>query len=342
MIYLNCDYSDGVHPNILDKLYETNDSLTGVYGFDIHSDFAKQQIKDLCNNQDIDIYFISGGTQTNIIAISATLKHFQGAISAETGHINTHECGAVENSGYKILTLPSHDGKIIPEDIKAMIDAHHVQGMAKIHDVQPKLVYISNSTEFGTIYTKKEIEALYNVCQEEKLYLYMDGARLGYALAAENNDMDLEFIANHCDMFYIGGTKLGAMYGEALVVVNPNLKVDFQYNLKLRGALLAKGRFMGIQFSELFRDNLYFDLAKNANYLATKLRKALVEKGYKLTVNSPTNLTFVVMEESKLKELSEEFVFETMSQYDTNHKVIRIATGWNTKEEHIDALIERL
>ncbi|MDL2311103.1 aminotransferase class V-fold PLP-dependent enzyme, partial [Peptostreptococcaceae bacterium OttesenSCG-928-C18] len=297
MIHLNCDYSDGVHPNVLSKLSETNDMQTGVYGFDEFSYAAKQQIKDLCNNQDVDIYFISGGTQTNITAISAALMHYQGVISADTGHINTHECGAVENSGYKILTLPNHDGKLIPSDIKAMIAAHHVQGMARIHDVQPKMVYISNSTEFGTIYTKEELEELYSICQDLNLLLYIDGARLGYALSAENNDIDLEFIASHCDMFYIGGTKLGAMYGEALVVVNPTLRVDFQYNLKLRGALLAKGRFMGIQFLELFKDNLYFDLAKNANYLATKIRKALVEKGYKLTVNSSTNLIFTVIEE---------------------------------------------
>ncbi|QQK08603.1 threonine aldolase family protein [Miniphocaeibacter halophilus] len=342
MIYLNCDYSDGVHPNILEKLIKTNDYQTGVYGFDSFSEIAKKQIKDLCNNQDLDIYFISGGTQTNVIAISAALMHYQAVISADTGHINTHECGAVENSGHKILTLPNHDGKLIPSDIKAMIKAHHIQGMSKIHDVQPKMVYISNSTEFGTIYSKKEIEELYNVCKELNLFLYIDGARLGYALSAENNDLDLEFIASHCDMFYIGGTKLGAMYGEALVVINPELRVDFQYNLKLRGALLAKGRFLGIQFSELFKDDLYFKLAKHANYLSTKLRKALVERGYKLTINSPTNLTFVVMSQDKLDELSKEFAFETMSQYDENQKVIRIATGWNTKEEYIDKLIEKL
>ncbi len=342
MIYLNCDYADGVHPNILEKLSETNDLQTGVYGFDEFSYNAKQSIKDLCNNQDMDIYFISGGTQTNITAISAALMHYQGVISSDTGHINTHECGAVENSGYKILTLPNRDGKLVPSDIKAMIEAHHVQGMARIHDVQPKMVYISNSTEFGTIYTRKELEDLYNTCQELNLLLYIDGARLGYALSAENNDIDLEFLASHCDMFYIGGTKLGAMYGEALVVVNPKLRVDFQYNLKLRGALLAKGRFLGLQFSELFKDNLYFNMAKKANYLSTKIRKALVEKGYKLTVNSPTNLTFVVIEEGKLEELSKEFSFEIISQYDEHHKEIRIATGWNTKEEYIDKLIEQL
>lgn len=342
MIYLNCDYADGVHPNILNRLYETNDEQTGVYGFDKYSDEAKQKIKDLCNNQEMDIYFISGGTQTNVTAISASLMHFQGVISTDTGHINTHECGAVENSGYKILTLPNHDGKLIPSDIKAMIDAHHVQGMSKIHDVQPKMVYISNSTEFGTIYSKQELKNLYELCQDLNLLLYIDGARLGYALSAENNDIDLEFLASHCDMFYIGGTKIGAMYGEALVIVNPELRVDFQYNLKLRGALLAKGRFSGIQFLELFKDDLFFNLGKHANYLATKLRKSLVQKGYKLTVNSPTNLTFVVMEENKLNELLKEFSFEIMSQYDENHKVIRIATGWNTKEEHIDSLIEKL
>lgn len=342
MIYLNCDYADGTHPNILDKLVETNNEQTGVYGFDKYSDEAKQMIKDKCNNQDMDIYFMSGGTQTNVTAISAALMHYQAVISTDTGHINTHECGAVENSGYKILTLPNHDGKILPSDIKDLIAAHHIQGMSKIHDVQPKMVYISNSTEFGTIYSKKELESIYNICQDLNLLLYIDGARLGYALSAESNDIDLEFLASHCDMFYIGGTKIGAMFGEALVVVNPKIREDFQYNLKLRGALLAKGRFFGVQFSELFKDDLIFQLGSNANYLATKLRKALVEKGYKLTVNSPTNLTFVVMEDSKLNELLKEFSFEIISQYDDNHKVIRIATGWNTKEEHVDALIEKL
>ena len=342
MIYLNCDYEGGVHPNILKKLMETNEEQSGVYGFDKYSAEAKNRIKKACNKEDMDIYFISGGTQTNVIAISAAIKHFQAAISADTGHINTHECGAVENTGHKIVTLPNKNGKLMAKDIAKMIDAHHIQGMAKIHDVQPKMVYLSNSTEFGTIYSRKEIEDISKVCKEHDLYLFVDGARLGYALTAENNDVDLEFLANHCDMFYIGGTKIGAMFGEALIVINPELRKDFQYNLKLRGALLAKGRMLGIQFLELFNDNLYFDLARGANQLATKLRIALVEKGYELTVNSPTNLTFVVMDDEKLEELSKDFSFEVISRHDEYSKVIRIATGWDTKEEDIDLLIEKL
>ncbi|MDO5017988.1 MAG: aminotransferase class V-fold PLP-dependent enzyme [Lagierella massiliensis] len=342
MIYLNCDYAGGVHPNILKRFMETNGEQSGVYGFDKYSQEARERIKSLCSKDDMDIFFISGGTQTNVIGISATIKHYQAVISADTGHINTHECGAVENTGHKIVTLPNKNGKLVAKDIAKMIDAHHVQGMARIHDVQPKMVYISNSTEFGTIYSRKEIEEIYEVCQKYGLYLFIDGARLGYALTAENNDIDLEFLANHCDLFYIGGTKIGAMFGEALVVINPEIRKDFQYNLKLRGALLAKGRMLGIQFLELFTDNLYFDLARGANKLATKLRKALVEKGYELTVNSPTNLTFVVMNDDKLDDLSQDFSFEVISQYDDESKVIRIATGWDTKEEDIDALISRL
>lgn len=342
MIYLNCDYAGGVHPNILKRFMETNDETSGVYGFDKYSEEARNKIKELCNNDDMDIFFISGGTQTNVVAISATIKHYQAVISCDTGHINTHECGAVENTGYKIVTLPNRNGKLWAKDIAKLIDAHHVQGMARIHDVQPRMVYLSNSTEFGTIYTRKEIEEIYQVCQQHGLYLYIDGARLGYALTAENNDVDLEFLASHCDLFYIGGTKIGAMFGEALVVVNPEIRKDFQYNLKLRGALLAKGRMLGIQFLELFTDNLYFDIARNANQLATKLRKALVEKGYELTVNSPTNLTFVVMSDEKLMKLSQDFAFEVISRHDEYSKVVRIATGWDTKEEDIDALIERL
>lgn len=342
MIYLNCDYAGGVHPNILKRLMETNDETSGVYGFDKYSEEARNKIKELCNNEDMDIFFISGGTQTNVVAISATIKHYQAVISCDTGHINTHECGAVENTGHKIVTLPNRNGKLWAKDIAKLIDAHHVQGMARIHDVQPRMVYLSNSTEFGTIYTRKEIEEIYEVCQQHGLYLYIDGARLGYALTAENNDIDLEFLASHCDLFYIGGTKVGAMFGEALVVINPEIRKDFQYNLKLRGALLAKGRMLGIQFLELFTNNLYFDIARNANNLATKLRKALVEKGYELTVNSPTNLTFVVMSDEKLMKLSQDFAFEIISRHDEYSKVVRIATGWDTREEDIDALIERL
>ena len=342
MIYLNCDYADGVHPKILEKLIETNDLQSSTYGTDIYSEKAKEKIKELCNYEDCDIYFIAGGTLTNLIVISSCLKNYQGVISADTGHINTHESGAIENSGHKVLPILNNNGKLEIKKVENLITEHYEQGEGRIHTVQPKMVYISNPTEFGTIYTRDELKQLYDFCKRRNLFLYIDGARLGYALAAKDNDIDLEFLANHCDLFYIGGTKLGAMYGEALVITNPLLRTDFKYHLKQNGALTAKGRFLGIQFLELFENNLYFKIAKKANDYANILKNAFLEKNYKILYKSNTNLIFVVIETEKIQELSKEFAFEIIDKYDDNHKIVRFATSWNTKEEYIKKLLEKI
>jgi threonine aldolase len=283
----------------------------------------------------VDIHFIPGGTLTNLIAISAFLRPHEAAISAVTGHINVHETGAIEATGHKVFTLPGREGKLSPSDLKEALDYHTDE-----HMVKPKLVYISNSTEIGSIYTKGELEALSSFCREHDLILFMDGARLGAALTSEANDLALSDLVELVDAFYIGGTKNGALIGEALVICSDNLKADFRYHIKQKGALLAKGRLMGIQFRELFRDDLFFSLAKHANGLAGKMQEGLRELGVSFLLRSPTNQIFPIFPNEIIAKLEEKYLFLVWEKVDADHAAIRLVTSWSTPADMVDRFLE--
>ena len=341
MYRFQCDYTEGAHPAIMQRMVETNMEQTDGYGLDPYCDSARQKIKDLCECQDADVHFLVGGTQTNTTVISAALRPYQGAVAAVSGHINVHETGAIEATGHKVLPLPSGDGKISAVQVDEMCHAHFTDGSQE-HMVQPGMVYISHPTENGTLYTKKELMDLYEVCKKYDMLLFLDGARLGYGLMAETNDITLTDLAKYTDVFYIGGTKVGALFGEAVVITNEALKKDFRYMIKQNGGMLAKGRLLGVQFDTLFTDDLYTRISKNAIETAMKLKRALQEKGYQLFLDSPTNQQFVVLENKKKEELGKEVQFDFWEKYDEDHTVIRFATSWGTKMEDIDALIELL
>ena len=341
MIRFNSDYTEGCHTAILEKLVETNMEQTAGYGEDEYCGQARELIRKACGDERVDVHFLVGGTQTNVTVISAALKHYQGVITAKTGHINVHETGALEACGHKCLCIETPDGKLTAEQIAAYTDAHFADESFE-HMVQPKMVYISNPTEIGTIYKKAELEAIYQVCKKRGLYLFMDGARLGYGLMCKENDLTLSDITANTDVFYIGGTKVGALFGEAVVIRNEELKKDFRYNIKQRGGMLAKGRLLGIQFDTLFTGNLYLEISKNAIETAAKLKAALKEKGYEFFINSPTNQIFVILENKKMEELGEKVKFSFWEKYDDSHTVVRFATSWATKMEDIDSLIETL
>ena len=340
MYRFQCDYTEGAHPAIMQRMIETNMEQTNGYGLDPYCDSARQKIKDLCECQDADVHFLVGGTQTNTTVISAALRPYQGAVAAVSGHINVHETGAIEATGHKVLPLPSGDGKISAVQVDEMCHAHFTDGSQE-HMVQPGMVYISHPTENGTLYTKKELMDLYEVCKKYDMLLFLDGARLGYGLMAETNDITLTDLAKYTDVFYIGGTKVGALCGEAVVFTKKAPK-HFMTMVKQQGALLAKGRLLGIQFDTLFTDDLYTKISKNAIETAMKLKKALQEKGYQLYLDSPTNQQFVVLENKKKEELGKKVQFDFWEKYDEDHTVIRFATSWGTKMEDIDALIELL
>lgn len=339
MIYFNCDYNEGCHPSILEKLSETNFEQTAGYGMDEHCANAAQLIKKACEKEEADVHFLVGGTQTNVTVITAALKHYQGVITAESGHINVHETGALEATGHKCLTVRTEDGKLTAQQIEEVVKAHFVDGAE--HCVQPKMVYISNSTEIGTIYKKNELQAIYETCKKYGLYLFMDGARLGYALTCSENDLTLKDIADNTDVFYIGGTKVGALFGEAVVITNPELKADFRYNIKQRGGMLAKGRLLGIQFETLFEDGLYFEIAGNGARLAEKIKAELKELGVRFTIDSPSNQQFVVLPESVIEELSDRYMFEDQGGAEDG-RVVRICTSWATREENVEAMLKDL
>ena len=342
MIYFNCDYTEGAHPSIIEKLAETNMEQSIGYGMDDHCKHATELIKKACKSwygERADVHFLVGGTQTNVTVIDAALKPYQGVICADSGHINVHETGAVEACGHKCITIPSTDGKIYLPEVEKILKDHYENGK-DVHMVQPKMVYISNPTEWGTIYTTEEIVRLSHLCRGYGVYLFVDGARLGYGLTCKENDLDLGTLADYADVFYIGGTKCGALFGEAVVITNDNLKEDFRYNIKQHGAMLAKGRLLGIQFETLFENNLYFEIAKHGNAMAEKIRNKFVELGVEFSVNSPTNQIFVALPVKVVEKMSEKYVFEPMGKKDENHAIIRICTSWATKEENVDALLE--
>ncbi|WP_455539312.1 threonine aldolase family protein [Terrisporobacter sp.] len=331
------DYSEGAHENILDALVKSNLKQSAGYGLDEYSGKAKDILKNVLKNDRIDIHFIPGGTQANLISISSFLRQHEAVIAANTGHIAVHETGAIEATGHKVITVDSNDGKLTVEKIEKVLKIHNDE-----HMVKPRLVFISQATEIGTIYKKEELSKLYSYCREKDLLLYIDGARMGSAITSKENNLQLSDLVDLSDAFYIGATKNGALFGEALVICNDSLKKDFRYSIKQKGALLAKGRLLGIQFIELFKDDLYFDLAKHANEMASLIQDALVKNNYKLLIKSPTNQIFPIIKNTDLEKLNKKYSFTTWEEYDENHTVIRICTSWATDKEKVQELIEDL
>ena len=341
MIQFQCDYEEGACPQILERLVETNLEQTVGYSEDEYCKQAREKIKKACDAPEADVHFLVGGTQTNYVVIRSILRPYQGVISAVTGHINVHETGAVEATGHKVLALPSKDGKITASQVRAYYDAHWNDADHE-HIVQPGMVYISHPTEFGTLYTKAELTALSEICGEYGLPLFLDGARLGYGLMSLDTDVTLEDIARLCDVFYIGGTKVGALFGEAVVFTKKNAPRQFVTLIKQHGALLAKGRLLGLQFDTLFTDGLYFEISRHAIQMAERLKKGLREKGCKFLIDSPTNQQFVVLDQDTIRRLEEQVAFSIWEPVDENHTAVRFATSWATTPEMVDALLELL
>ena len=337
MIYFNNDYAEGCHPEVLRRLTETNLIQTSGYGTDAYCAAAADKIRGLCENDKLAVHFLVGGTQANLTVIDAALRSHQGVLCAVSGHIHVHETGAVEATGHKVLALPSEDGKITAKQIRDAVLAHR-NDEAYEHMVQPKLVYISNPTELGTLYTVSELEAISITCHELGLYLFLDGARLGYGLTAAGNDVTMADLAKLCDVFYIGGTKVGVLFGEAVVISNPVLAEDFRYLIKQHGGLLAKGRLLGVQFDALFTDELYFRIARHANVLADRIRETLEELGYELLIPGSTNQVFPILPDTLLTELSKGFSFTEQQRVDESHRAVRFCTSWATTEEQVDSL----
>lgn len=338
MIRFNSDYTEGCHPAVLKRLAETNMEQTAGYGEDEYCAKAAAMIKEACAAPEADVHFLVGGTQTNVTVISAALKHYQGVITAVSGHINVHETGALEACGHKCLALESMDGKLTAAQIAEYTDAHFADESFE-HTVQPKMVYISNPTEIGTIYKKAELEEIHRVCRERNLYLFMDGARLGYGLACRENDLTLSDIAELTDVFYIGGTKVGALFGEAVVITNDEIKADFRYNIKQRGGMLAKGRLLGIQFMTLFEENRYFEISAHAARLAEKLKDELTKMNIPFIVDSPTNQQFPILPDAVLEKLKEKYSYAYQARIDESHSAVRFCTSWATKEENVELLL---
>lgn len=341
MILFKNDYQAGCIPEIMQELVRTNMEQTPGYGTDDYCKKAADLIRECCGLPSADVHFLVGGTQTNATVISSILRPYQGVVCASTGHIAVHETGAIEHSAHKVITLPSHNGKIDAGELEALMDAHYGQESPE-HEVQPAMVYVSYSTELGTLYSKAELEAIKDVCRKWNVPLFVDGARLGYGLASEASDLSLQQLAAISDVFYIGGTKQGALFGEAVVINNDNLKKDFRYNIKQNGGLLAKGRLLGIQFFTLMSEGRYLKYAAHADELAKKLATAFEAKGYSMLVESHTNQIFPILPNAKAEELSREFVFEKWADVDENSTAWRFCTSWATKEENVDILISRL
>lgn len=331
------DYSEGAHPSILELISTTNLRQEDGYGNDSLSEKATQLIRDKIGNSEAAVHFVSGGTQANLIVLASLMKPYESVIAANTGHINVHEAGAIEATGHRINAIPVKDGKLTVDLIKGVLDAHEDE-----HMVKPRVVFISNSTEVGTLYKKSELEAISAYCHDNGLYLYMDGARLGSALSSSESDLTLADIANLVDIFYIGGTKNGALLGEAIVIPNKNLQADFRYHLKQRGGLLAKGRLLGTQFVSLFTGNLYFELAKNANAMAEKLTVGIKELGFNFLTESTTNQIFPIFPNTLIEELKTQYGFYVWSKSDDNNSAIRLVTSWATKEENVNEFISDL
>ncbi|MGB4984443.1 MAG: low specificity L-threonine aldolase [Erysipelotrichaceae bacterium] len=341
MIKFNSDYSEGCHPKILEQLTTTNLIQTVGYGEDEYCQQAKDLIKKVINQPKSDVHFLVGGTQTNLIVISSALRPYEGVISPTSGHINVHETGAIEATGHKIITVEHQDGKLSPSQIEKIMITHK-NDPAYEHTVKPKMVYISYSTEYGTIYSKQELQQIYQTCQKYQLYLFIDGARLGYGLMSSQSDLSIEDIAKYCDVFYIGGTKIGALFGEALIINNDYLKTDFRYNIKQKGAMLAKGRLLGIQFLTLFTDNLYFDISKHAIDMANILKDGIKKLEYQFYIESSTNQQFIILTNKQVQQLQKTIGFSIIETLNDNSTIVRFCTSWATKKEDIDYLLQQL
>ncbi|MDD5936500.1 MAG: low specificity L-threonine aldolase [Clostridiales bacterium] len=338
MIRFECDYAEGAHERVLRMMIETNMEQTVGYGKDPYCEKARELVKKLCKVDSADVHFLVGGTQANKTIIASILRPYQGALCASTGHINAHETGAIEATGHKVLALESTDGKITAKQIQDAYDEHWNDGSHE-HTVQPGLVYISNPTENGTLYTKQELTEISEVCHKCNLPLFLDGARLGYGIMAKGNDLTVADIARLCDVFYIGGTKVGALFGEAVVITNESLKKDFRYFIKQNGGMLAKGRLLGIQFIALLQDNLYFQISEWANIMAYRIKDALQKKGIRFLYDSMTNQQFPIFEDCQLEKLSQTYSFNFWTKVDATHSAVRICTSWATKEEDVEQLI---
>ena len=341
MIRFDCDYLEGAHPAILQKMLDTNMDQTIGYGEDPYCAAAAEKIRKVCGTPDAAVHFLVGGTQTNTTVIYSILRPHEGVLAVTTGHINCHEVNAIEGTGHKVLAIPGENGKLTPKGIE---DAYlsWKNDFSWEHIVKPGMVYVSQSTETGTLYTKAELEAIRAVCDKYDLPLFLDGARLGYALAAEGCDMTIQDIAKLCDVFYIGGTKQGALFGEAVVIPDPKFIDGFRSLIKQRGGLLAKGRLLGIQFDALFTDDLYFKLSEHAIRLAMKIKKGFEDKGYDFMCVSATNQQFPILSYEQIERLKGEFSFDDYGPADENHRYVRFCTSWATTEENVDKLLEAI
>ena len=337
MLSFENDYSQGAHEKILECLFKTNREAASGYGMDPYTERAKEKIRQACECQQAEVHFLVGGTQTNQNVIDSMLEGYEGVVAAETGHVSQHEAGAIEYCGHKVLTLPQEEGKIVALQLEQYLAAFFADENHE-HMVFPGMVYISHPTEYGTLYSKKELEALSNVCSQYDIPLYLDGARLGYALASYETDVTLPDIARLCDVFYIGGTKVGALFGEAVVFSGKRKPKHFLTRIKQHGALLAKGKVLGVQFDTLFTDNLYWEISRHAIDCAEELKSIFKEKGYTFYLESPTNQQFIILDNEKMTALKGRVKFSYWEPYDETHTVIRFATSWATMKEDLEEL----
>ena len=341
MIYFNSDYLEGAHPSVMARLNETNMVQTVGYGLDPYCRTAADTVRRLCAAPDAAVHFLVGGTQTNTTVIASILRPWQGVLSADSGHINCHEAGAIESTGHKVITLPAAEGKITAQQVQDYVEWHRNDESTE-HIVQPGMVYISHPTEGGTLYSKAELTALYDTCRKYGLPLFIDGARLGYGVMADGSELTIPEIARLCDVFYIGGTKVGAMFGEAVVFTHGNMPKHFVTIVKQHGALLAKGWLLGLQFDTLFTDGLYLRIARHANDAADRIRKVLVERGYTLTFDAPTNQIFVTLDNETSERLQRDVRLGFTEKADDTHTVMRICTSWATTDKQVDELVALL
>lgn len=341
MLYFVNDYSEGAHEKVLQHLIDTNMEQLSGYGTDHYCESAREKIKEACGCEDAEVFLLTGGTQTNQIVIDTLLEPYEGVVGAQTGHVSTHEAGAIEFTGHKVIELPQKDGKICASDLRNLVERFYGDENHE-HMVFPGMVYISHPTEYGTLYSREELKELSDVCREFKMPLYLDGARLIYGLACKETDVTLRDIAELCDVFYIGGTKAGALCGEAVVFTGNTMPKHFLTRVKQHGALLAKGRLVGVQFDALFTNDLYKEIGKNAIEAAAVLKQGLQEKGYKFFLDSPTNQQFIVLEDEQMEELKKEVQFSFWEKADDSHTVVRFATSWATRMEDVRKLLSLL
>ena len=340
MLFFENDYGYGAHPKVLEHLMETNMEAVSGYGNDKFTASAAEKIKKACSCPEGQVYFLTGGTQTNMVVIDTLLRPYEGVVASSCGHVNTHEAGAIESTGHKVLTVPHKNGKLDADDLRDYVQTFYADA-SHDHMVFPGMVYISHPSEYGTVYTKNELERISAVCHEFYMPLFLDGARLGYGLASDT-DVTLADIARLTDVFYIGGTKCGALCGEAVVFTHGNMPRQFDTMVKRRGAMLAKARLNAVQFDALFTDGLYEEICAPAVRLALRLRDGLAAKGYRFSIDSPTNQQFLIMENDRLPALGEKVKYSFIEKYDAEHTVIRLATSWATTEEQVDELLNIL